>query len=700
MQAPSVSAPRRRDDRVVIHFDYDAFYCAVVEADNPQLKLLPLAVQRKSPPVHTAPSPPLIAPRLPAEKQIVVTCNYEARRRGLHKLQLIKDAKRLCPDLVIVLGEDLTRFRNASKLLYRFLRQYSWNGRVERLGFDEIWLDVTDQVDYNLNLLNPHDLKNAFFCLSKDDPTHGFAFDATRFAGKTFPASSELSNDISQDPLRLRLLVGSHLAQYLRAELEHQRNYTATVGVSTNKLLSKLVGNVEKPDGQTTLLPPYARTAIDFIDAHDIGKIPGIGFKLAQKLRASVLQRPAAFSDGLVDGGTEEAVTAGDVRKHVGVSAESLERTLGGPGSPHGIGARVWGLLHGVDDSEVGQARDVPKQISIEDSYIRLDTLDEVTKELKMLALSLVRRMRLDLLEDGERDEEAERDSRLGLEICAPTSPLLNAEEITTTAARVRTPAHQPVRQRWIAHPRTLRLSTRPRSPVDPATNTRPRTFARISRSAPLPNFIFSLTTPFDSLAERLVNEALLPLFRRLHPEKSGWNLSLVNVAVTNMADSAGDAKTSSGRDIGHMFKKQNEVLNQWRAAGGRVTPDPGHGVVAGDADSGGDGDLPDLAASHELATQHSFLSSHSPDPKYAEDKYAAVDARHTGSEDLLVPGVSSQDSRATLGDGGVELGWVDEAEEDGVRDGTETHSVCAICEALMPTFAMSAHARFHALQE
>ncbi|KAH7061539.1 hypothetical protein B0J12DRAFT_592935 [Macrophomina phaseolina] len=626
MQAPSVSAPRRRDDRVVIHFDYDAFYCAVVEADNPQLKLLPLAVQ---------------------QKQIVVTCNYEARRRGLHKLQLIKEAKRLCPDLVrpralpslqcgppilltgmsqvIVLGEDLTRFRNASKLLYRFLRQYSWNGRVERLGFDEIWLDVTDQVDYNLNLLNPHDLKNAFFCLSKDDPTHGFAFDATRFAGKTFPASSELSNDISQDPLRLRLLVGSHLAQYLRAELEHQRNYTATVGVSTNKLLSKLVGNVEKPDGQTTLLPPYARTAIDFIDAHDIGKIPGIGFKLAQKLRASVLQRPAAFSDGLVDGGTEKAVTAGDVRKHVGVSAESLERTLGGPGSPHGIGARVWGLLHGVDDSEVGQARDVPKQISIEDSYIRLDTLDEVTKELKMLALSLVRRMRLDLLEDGE--------------------------QITTTAARVRTPAHQPVRQRWIAHPRTLRLSTRPRSPVDPATNTRPRTFARISRSAPLPNFIFSLTTPFDSLAERLVNEALLPLFRRLHPEKSGWNLSLVNVAVTNMADSAGDAKTSSGRDIGHMFKKQNEVLNQWRAAGGR-------------------------------------------------DKYAAVDARHTGSEDLLVPGVSSQDSRATLGDGGVELGWVDEAEEDGVRDGTETHSVCAICEALMPTFAMSAHARFHALQE
>jgi DNA polymerase iota len=72
------------------------------------------------------------------QKQIVVTCNYEARRRGLHKLQLIKDAKRICPDVVIVLGEDLTRFRDASKELYRFLNRFVWGGRVEKLGFDEV----------------------------------------------------------------------------------------------------------------------------------------------------------------------------------------------------------------------------------------------------------------------------------------------------------------------------------------------------------------------------------------------------------------------------------------------------------------------------------------------------------------------------------------------------------------------------------
>jgi nucleotidyltransferase/DNA polymerase involved in DNA repair len=68
----------------------------------------------------------------------VVTCNYEARRRGLRKLQLIRDAKKICPDVVIVLGEDLTKFRDASKELFSFLRAFLWDGRAEKLGFDEV----------------------------------------------------------------------------------------------------------------------------------------------------------------------------------------------------------------------------------------------------------------------------------------------------------------------------------------------------------------------------------------------------------------------------------------------------------------------------------------------------------------------------------------------------------------------------------
>jgi len=109
--------PARKDGRVIIHFDYDCFYASVFEKENPALKSLPFAVQ---------------------QKQIIVTCNYEARRRGLHKLQLIRDARRICPDVVIELGEDISRFRDASKELYNFLKDFSWSRKVERLGFDEV----------------------------------------------------------------------------------------------------------------------------------------------------------------------------------------------------------------------------------------------------------------------------------------------------------------------------------------------------------------------------------------------------------------------------------------------------------------------------------------------------------------------------------------------------------------------------------
>lgn len=72
------------------------------------------------------------------QKQIIVTCNYEARRKGLYKLQSVKEAKKMCPDVIVVRGEDLTRFRNASKDLYHLLRTFSWSGKAERLGFDEV----------------------------------------------------------------------------------------------------------------------------------------------------------------------------------------------------------------------------------------------------------------------------------------------------------------------------------------------------------------------------------------------------------------------------------------------------------------------------------------------------------------------------------------------------------------------------------
>jgi len=607
---------KRNDNRIIIHFDYDCFYASVFENENPALKSVPLAVQ---------------------QKQIIVTCNYEARRRGLRKLQLITEAKTVCPDVVIVLGEELGRFRDASKALYKFLEAFTWCNRVERLGFDEVFMDVSDICDFNQSLLNHNDLAHSFFQLKKDDPTSGFAFDATGIAGHGYPSVAEGSKDPvcdTNDDLMVRLILGSHLAQHLRWQMEEQKGYTSTVGISTNKLLSKLVGNLNKPKGQTTLLPPYTAAAdpgddtiennvTKFIDDFDIGKIPGIGFKMSQQIRNHILSRPADFDTGLIYGGTKESVTVQNVRLHPGMGPEMLEKILGGPGAPRGIGGKVWGLINGIDDTEVQKAKSVPTQISIEDSYIRLDTLPEVMKELRMLATSLVKRMHTDLLDDGDDTD-------------SPT-------------------------KRWIAHPKTIRLSTRPRPPLN-SDGTRTRTFNRISRSGPLPTSVFSLKDGIDAVVEKLVQETLIPMFRKLHPYPSGWNLSLVNIGVTNMVEAASETGKGGGRDISRMFERQEEVLKEWKVEDRDVPPDPV---------------LPEEESHPEAINDDKFQT----DPSAGKEVWPVVVA---GSEDTIAP------TQNTVDDMGV---WEEDEEDDDDRE------QCGTCGAIMPGFAMAAHERFHVFE-
>ncbi|KAJ5905614.1 uncharacterized protein N7473_002530 [Penicillium subrubescens] len=589
------AVPARHDRRVILHLDYDCFYASVFEVEQPALKSVPLAVQ---------------------QKQIVVTCNYEARRRGLHKLMLIKDAKRICPDVVIVLGEDLTKFRDASKDLYSFVRDFIWGGRVERLGFDELSLDVTEMIEYNIQFLNSNDLTASFFHLDQKDPTVGFTYDATRYLGATYPPTEDgsvASPEISS--LDMRLLLGSHLIGYLRSRMEHEKGFTATGGVSTSKLLAKLVGSVRKPNNQTTLLPPYEApddpdspdsNVTQFMDAHEIRKIPGIGSRLAQKLRLKVTGQTTG----------EEKLTVRDVRLFPGMGPPALEKTLGGPGAPKGIGMKVWSILHGVDNTDVLEARDLPTQISIEDTYGRgrLDTIENVRRELEILARSLIRRMRTDLLDKTDS-----------------TAP-------------------QP---RWLAHPRTLRLSTRPRNPPE-TDGARSYNWNRISRSAPLPSFVFHVDENIDAIAERLVHEYAMTMFRKLHPEKAGWDLQLMNIAVTNLVESAGDQKQSSGRDIGKMFRQQEAVLRDW------TVREPEH--------EGGEQDDKDR------------------------------DTNQGQGQESSGEGKMQQPSGSVVVSDWEDGEWEEEDESDGLwRVSSRANVECSLCGVVIPHFAQLAHQTFHA---
>ncbi|XP_047552390.1 DNA polymerase iota isoform X4 [Lutra lutra] len=121
--------------RVIAHVDLDCFYAQVEMISNPELKGKPLGVQ---------------------QKYLVVTCNYEARKLGVKKLMNVRDAKEKCPQLVLVNGEDLTRYREMSYKVTELLEEFS--PVVERLGFDENFVDLTEMVEKRLQQLQSDEL--------------------------------------------------------------------------------------------------------------------------------------------------------------------------------------------------------------------------------------------------------------------------------------------------------------------------------------------------------------------------------------------------------------------------------------------------------------------------------------------------------------------------------------------------------------
>ncbi|KAM7188047.1 hypothetical protein V8F33_010904 [Rhypophila sp. PSN 637] len=491
---PKRKSPRRRDDRVILHFDLDCFYAQCVENQQPSLKSLPLGIKQKG---------------------ILATCNYEARRRGVRKLMQIYEAKKICPDLVLADGEDLTPFRDVSKRLYSLLRCYSWCGKIERLGLDEVFMDVTDMVSYNVGLLNRNTLQKSFFCLSRDDPEKGFDCDATEIAGCIY-GQPPPAQDGLDSTLYMRLVLASHLAKYLRLKIEEQ-GFTSSCGISTNKLLAKLAGSKNKPRNQTTLLALHQDDVLPFMDEHQLRAIPGIGNRITSILEAFVQEKQvdAEFRS------FESAVTVGVVRTHPRISPPALEKLLVGPGSEKGLGVKVWCLLHGVDDTAVKPGRDIPTQISIEDTYKGLNEADEIKRELTRIAASLLRRVHVDLVESSAD-------------------------------------AAQP--PKWKAYPKTLRLTTRP---YTSPTEGKPYDWARASRSGPLPSFVFNAAAMgSETVVEKLVAETLTPMFRSLNPAPRGWNIGLINICVTNMSGS--DGGVPSGRDIGVMFRRQEHVLREF----------------------------------------------------------------------------------------------------------------------------------------
>jgi len=182
----------------------DQFFAAVEQREDPELRGKPIAVGHD------------------AERGVVSTASYEARRFGVHSAQSIQVAKRLCPQLIIV-KPHFQKYKEVSAQLHEIFHDYT--DLIEPISLDEAFLDVTEN--------------------------------------------------------KKGIELGVDIAREIKQRIRETTGLTASAGVSYCKFLAKVASDWRKPDGLTVIHPDRA---LDFIAQLKIEKIWGIGQKTAEKM--------------------------------------------------------------------------------------------------------------------------------------------------------------------------------------------------------------------------------------------------------------------------------------------------------------------------------------------------------------------------------------------------------------------------------
>jgi Nucleotidyltransferase/DNA polymerase involved in DNA repair len=108
--------------RKIIHIDMDAFYASVEQRDFPELRGKCIAVGGS------------------AERGVVATASYEARKYGVKSAMPSLIAKRKCPKLIFV-KPRFEVYKKVSQQVREIFHEYT--DLVEPLSLDEAYLDVT-----------------------------------------------------------------------------------------------------------------------------------------------------------------------------------------------------------------------------------------------------------------------------------------------------------------------------------------------------------------------------------------------------------------------------------------------------------------------------------------------------------------------------------------------------------------------------
>jgi DNA polymerase-4 len=192
--------------RIILHADMDAFYAAVEQLDNPELRGKPVLVGGTG------------------NRSVVSTASYEARPFGVGSAMPMVQARRRCPQAIVV-PPNFPRYKEVSGQIMEVFRNMS--PLVEPLSLDEAFVDMTGA-------------QNLF----------GEPIDMAR-----------------------------HLKQRV---VEASGGLTISVGVATTKFVAKVASDFQKPDGLTIVCPGEVH---DFLWPMDVSRLWGVGPRTLEKLR-------------------------------------------------------------------------------------------------------------------------------------------------------------------------------------------------------------------------------------------------------------------------------------------------------------------------------------------------------------------------------------------------------------------------------
>lgn len=226
------SANPARSARYIAHLDMDAFYASVELLRYPQLRGKPVVVGGRRRAAHGEPEGGRFATlRGYAGRGVITTSTYEARALGVFSGMGLMKAAKLAPDAVL-LPADFEAYRKYSRLFKDAVRAIT--PQVEDRGIDEIYIDLSEAV----------------------------VASAAEGAPDPWARARAIALDIQR-------------------AVREATGLSCSIGITPNKLLSKIASELNKPAGISVIRPDEVRSVVWPMA---VRKINGIGPKANAKL--------------------------------------------------------------------------------------------------------------------------------------------------------------------------------------------------------------------------------------------------------------------------------------------------------------------------------------------------------------------------------------------------------------------------------